>query len=203
MIYSPNFGQDGVVIALGGFDYNTGATYEMSQVDVYDPNDQVWYVQDTTGDAPEGRVEFCLSGAASTNKTFDVFVYAGWDGADTSSNYDEVFILSLPSFHWFKADYDSANPRHALTCEHVGGGQILSIGGLDTSQVANTTNNYIGPFSDPDDFKQGLAIFDMTTLAWADSYTANRTDYTMSQTIQYYYDTKYALPYIGIYVFTH
>lgn len=165
----------------------------MSSIEIYDPNNQVWYSQDTTGAAPESRIEFCLTGAASTNRTFDILVYAGWDGTDTSSGYDEAFILSLPSFHWFKADYASTKPRHGLTCEHAGGGQVLTIGGVDTSQVG-TSAGYQGPFSTVDPFKQGLAIFDMSTLSFASSYTASRTDYTMSETIQYYYDTKYVLP---------
>lgn len=187
MIYIPNFGTDGVLISLGGM--NDDNLYPMNSVEVYDPKNEVWYLQETTGGTPEPRIEFCVAGVASTNRTFDIFVYAGWDNVDTSSTYDEVFVLSLPSFHWFKANYDSIYPRHGLTCEHVGGGQVLSIGGIDTSKVG-TTSAYNGPFSTIDPFDQGLSIFDLSTLGFASSYTANRSEYTLSTIIQDYYNTK-------------
>lgn len=189
-MYISNFGTDGILLSVGGYNANSGSTpYSMSSVEIYDISNEAWYQQDTTGDAPEPRIEFCMTGAASTNQTFDIFVYAGWDDADSSSAYDEVFVLSLPSFHWFKADYNSEHPRHGLTCEHVGGGQVLTIGGLDTSLVG-TAAGYEGPFSTVDPFEQGLAVFDLNTLSFTDSYTANRSDYNMSTLVQEYYDTK-------------
>lgn len=186
MIYVPNFGTEGVIISLGGINTDTGALYTMSTVEVYDPAGQVWYSQDTTGDTPEARIEFCLAGAASGNRTYDILVYAGWDGVDVSEGYDEVFVLSLPSFNWFKADYASEYPRHGLSCEHVGGGQVLTIGGVDTTEK----ETYQTAFNTRDQFDQGLAIFDMTKMAFASSYTANRSEYTLSDTIQSYYNSK-------------
>ncbi|KAJ4420459.1 hypothetical protein N0V82_004336 [Gnomoniopsis sp. IMI 355080] len=189
MIYVPNFGTNGVLISLGGYNEATAELYSMSHAEIYDPDGDVWYQQATTGDAPEPRIEFCIAGAASTNRTFDIFVYAGWDNADASSAYDEVFILSLPSFQWFKADYESEHPRHGLTCEHVGGGQILTIGGVDSSAISSSSS-YEAAFSTPDQFKQGLAIFDMSTLSFKSSYTSGLYQYAMSDTVQNYYDTN-------------
>lgn len=189
MIYIPNFGAAGVLVSLGGYNYETSTLYSMSSVEVYDIANKAWYQQDTTGDVPGSRIEFCLTGAASTNRTFDVFVYAGWDNVDKFSEYDDAFVLSLPSFHWFKADYRSAYPRHALTCEHVGGGQVLTIGGVDTSD-APLNAGYEGPFEPVDPFKQGIAVFDLSTLDFASSYTANRSGYSMSAGVQDYYDSK-------------
>lgn len=41
--------------------------------------------------------------------------------------------------------------------------------------------------STQDPFAQGLAIFDMTALAWADKYTANAPPYEQSDSIKKFY----------------
>lgn len=189
MIYTSNFGADGILVSMGGFNFDTSSLYLISLIEVYDIANDVWYQQYTTGDTPGSRIECCIAGTASTNRTFDILVYAGWDNVDKFEEYDNAYILSLPSFHWFKADYESAHPRHALSCEHVGGGQILTIGGVDTTE-APINGGYEGPFEPVDSFKQGLAILDMNSFAFANSYTANRTEYTMSAAVQAYHDSK-------------
>ena len=39
----------------------------------------------------------------------------------------------------------------------------------------------------PDPFAQGLAIFDMTTMAFSDQYTAGAPPYEQSEVVQQYY----------------
>jgi hypothetical protein len=118
-------------------------------------------------------------------------MYAGWGGnlGARALPYDEVYVLSLPSFNWFKADYLAENPRHALTCNHIGGGQIVTIGGLNTTQ--NGPNNlYNDVFNTPDQFTQGLSVFDLNTMSWRSDYSAALKQYTPAAAIQQYYSTK-------------
>jgi len=78
-----------------------------------------------------------------------------------------------------------------LTCNAVGGSQIVIVGGLDSNSkvtfgsVVDITASVLD--STPDPFAQGLAIFDMTALAFADKYTANASPYVQSDQIKQFY----------------
>ena len=197
MHFVPNFGPQGVLVAFGGTQIGirapgADALVEAVTVQVYDPATDSWYDQATTGSVPTARKEFCITGAASSNNTYEIVVYAGWGGnlGSRAIPYDELYVLSLPSFNWFRADYLPANPRHGLTCEHIGGGQIVTIGGVST--VTNGPDDlYKDVFNPVDTFTQGLGIFDLSTMTWTTGYTAGRTAYNLSSTIQRYYDNKY------------
>lgn len=120
-------------------------------------------------------------------------MYAGWNGrlGAASISFDEIYILSLPAFYWIKVDYPPQNPRHGLTCNAVGGSQILTIGGLATnSNPANDSVSYRTPYNTRDPFTQGLAIFDMTMLEFATQYTANASPYVQSNAVRDYYETR-------------
>ncbi|KIW08569.1 uncharacterized protein PV09_00534 [Verruconis gallopava] len=194
--FVPNFGPQGIMITFAGDQVGAkqaGADSLLSTttVQIYDPATGVWYEQTTSGNIPEPRKEFCMTGAASNNETYEIFVYAGWNGnlGPVAIPYDEVYVLSLPSFNWFKADYLAENPRHGLTCNHIGGGQILTVGGVNTTQ--NGPNNlYDDVFNTPDQFTQGLNVFDLSTMAWATSYSAQKQTYSPAAAIQQYYSTN-------------
>ena len=93
--------------------------------------------------------------------------------------YDEVYVLSLPAFAWFKADYTAMQSRQKHTCE-VFGRQMLSIGGY------STTDNNLGHLS-TDRFSQGLGIFDLTAMQWSDSYDANAEPYQTPDVVKAWY----------------
>ena len=197
LIFVPNFGDEGVLIRLGGDQIGKitpGADdlLNLTTVSIYDVASGNWYDQTTSGNIPESRKEFCSAGIASANDTFEILVYAGWNGnlGSASVPYDEAYVLSLPAFQWFKASYPAANPRHGLTCVPVGGGQILTVGGLDTTQNG-PDNLYDDVFNTRDPFEQGLAIFDMNQMAFAPSYTANAPSYTGASVVKNYYASKY------------
>lgn len=125
----------------------------------------------------------------------DRFVYGGWGGdlGSTTIQFDDIHVLSLPAFRWFKANYTASHPRHAHTCEAVGGSQILTIGGADSNsqlQYGLGTDLQKSTFnSSVDPFKQGLAIFDMTTMQFADHYAAHPPAYEQSEPVKAYYAT--------------
>ena len=124
------------------------------------------------------------------------FVYAGWGGdlGTASIPYDQIYILTLPAFHWIKVDYTPTHTRHALTCHPVGGGQILTIGGVNSASEDNSGTIYQSTFDDKDEYTQGLAIFDLSTLEWKDEYNANASPYTQSSLVRTFYSQKYVPP---------
>ncbi|KAJ0103853.1 kelch repeat protein [Diaporthe amygdali] len=196
--YVPNFGSAGILVAAGGNHAYVTSSGEWASnwqafdtVQVLDIASGEWYDQVTTGSVPPFRMQYCMAGAASSNRTYEILVYAGWNNTlgERAVSYDAAYVLSLPSFNWFKADYEAANPRHALTCEHIGGGQVLTIGGLDTSQN-DAANQYRGVFHTKDDFPQGLGVFDLSSLSFATSFEANRTTYEYATALRTYYQTR-------------
>lgn len=198
MQYVPNFGPEGIFVAMGGdqvgkVKVNNDALLNMTYVQIYDPKTGKWYEQKTSGNPPEPRKEFCVSGvASSSDKSYEIFLYAGWAGklGRAAVPFDAVYILSLPGFHWFKADYEAANPRHALSCNAVGGGQVLAIGGVNTTQVG-PADFYDAVFNTQDQFTQGLAIFNMSALRWESSYVAKPPAYTQPALVSSWYSSKW------------
>lgn len=93
---------------------------------------------------------------------------------------DEVYVLSLPAFAWFKADYPAQHPRILHTCHTVGNGQVLSVGGHDPTDVYNNSVT-----ADP--FMQGLGIFDLTKMRWSDRYDADAQLYQTPAVIKAWY----------------
>lgn len=121
-------------------------------------------------------------------------MYAGWGThlGPAAIPYDTINILTLPAFHWISIPYNPENPRHALSCNAVGGSQILTIGGVDSNaqvtgltliqEIVESTFN-----SSPDPFAQGLAIFDMTTMAFSAQFTAGAPPYEQSDLVKQFY----------------
>lgn len=198
MQYVPNFGSSGILVSAGGNHGYVKSSGEWASnwqafdtVQVLDIASGKWYDQVTTGNVPPFRMQYCMAGAASSNRTYEILVYAGWNNTlgEYSVSFDAAYVLSLPSFNWFKADYEAASPRHGLTCEHIGGGQVLTVGGLDTSQN-DASNQYRGVFHTEDTFPQGLGVFDLSSLSFADSFEANRTTYDYADALSTYYKTR-------------
>ena len=115
-------------------------------------------------------------------------------------NLDQVYVLSLPAFAWFRADYPPSNPRYYHTlafsdfchdsrlltftrCEVVGNRQMLSIGGVNPLDVNSKTMS-------SDTATQGLQIFDMTAMKWSNKYDAKAAPYVTPQVVKDWYQQK-------------
>ncbi|KAM0796187.1 hypothetical protein BDR22DRAFT_918877 [Usnea florida] len=200
MQYVPSFGPEGVFIAMGGIngaDPPNSTNYELipfGSVSVYDPAAKAWWNQTTTGTPPIPRIEFCVAGVNSTNETYEIFVYGGFNGGfgNQSVQFDTVSILTLPAFHWISVPYPPEKPRNGQSCNAVGGSQIISIGGADPNvnmSILKLGNplKYLTFNTIPDPFQQGLAIFDMTSLQFASQYIANAPPYQQSDPVKQFY----------------
>ena len=217
MVFVPYFGNLGIIISAGGQQGAAGGgpggggvpgggstsngLASFSTVQIYNPQDQKWYDQKTSGSAPAGRMQFCMAGTPSNNQTYEILVYAGWDGnlGSGAVSFDDAYVLTLPGFYWVKANYTADHPRNGLSCNAVGGGQILTIGGVDPTQNGQSNgqnngqnNGYTAAFDTPDPFTQGIGIFDLNSLSWKGSYSAKQGLYSPAPEVQAYYDAKYA-----------
>ncbi|KAK3172617.1 hypothetical protein OEA41_005941 [Lepraria neglecta] len=192
--YVPSFGPNGMLVVMGRLTKNDVAgLVDFGIVSAYDPAKHEWFNQTTTGNKPAPMEGFCTAGISSTNNTYEIFVYAGWGSLPGSEavEYDTINILTLPASHWISVPYNPQNPRQAHTCNSVGDSQILTMGGIDSNANATSGENpaiFQSEYnSTADPFAQGLAIFDMTKLAFADHYTAGTLAYEQSDPIKQSY----------------
>jgi hypothetical protein len=98
--------------------------------------------------------------------------------------YNDVYVLTIPGFVWFKAPHLAPAARYMHTCEFVGARQLLSIGGLDNPEA---TLNIYQAYLTPDPFIQGIGIFDMTAMVWKSTYDANALTYESPLVVKDWY----------------
>jgi hypothetical protein len=79
------------------------------------------------------------------------YIFGGYND-QTETTFDEVYVLSLPGFHWFRAPYDPAVPRALPACVVAGKRQMISVGGSNVG------------LRDPDPWRNGIGVFDLTQL---------------------------------------
>ena len=101
---------------------------------------------------------------------------------------DVVYILSLPAFHWFKANYTTPSQRYRHKCVAVGN-QMIALGGMDPTQpTANSRANSWNGTADP--MLQGISVFNLTLLQDQHFFQANASGYIPPGAITSYYASK-------------
>ncbi|KAK4452121.1 kelch repeat-containing protein [Podospora aff. communis PSN243] len=179
------FGPAGVLLFLGGGETPIATSYgawtgmDFNSLSLYDIATGKWYSQPTTGSRPTRRERFCAVGVQGPNKTFEIFLYGGVD-MQASRSSDEVYVLSLPGFVFFKGP-GSSTPRADHGCALVGKRQLLSVGGTDG--FLGFPNSLL----DPDPWKNGLGVFDMSRLAWSNGYKADAAPYESPSVVSEWY----------------
>ena len=101
-------------------------------------------------------------------------MYGGRDAADPINYFDEVWVLSLPSFTWTLI-YSGISPRYAHTCHQVGNRTMLTVGGVAAESQKQAQNTAITP---PCDWEvKGVGVYDMSDLIWGSVFDANAPAY--------------------------
>ena len=184
MFVPPGAGNNASAGFLAAFGGQNGALIPFDHVSVFDIAGKKWYRQPTSGLIPSFRTSFCTVGVQGDADTFEIFIYGGTlPGADSTSSanikdLDQVYVLSIPSFTWYQANYDPTNARFAHSCNVIGKRQFVTVGGA-SSKISWDFN---GNTTDPE--PQGLGIFDMTKLQWSSSYDANAAAYVTPDMIK-------------------
>lgn len=149
----------------------------LATIPVYDIASSTWYLQETYGTPPPHPLsEFC-SVVASTDdgSTHNIYIYGGTSGyglPDPTNFYDDVYVLSLPTFTWIPVapqQFDSTSTvrkaRAGHKCVKPWPDTMLVIGGTG-SQEGFSTNCLPG--------EQGAGIFrgfNLNTLEWEEEYS--------------------------------
>ncbi|RAL64513.1 hypothetical protein DID88_001988 [Monilinia fructigena] len=135
MLYLPA-SRTGILVYFGGIQtpYNneTVIPSPMNQIHIYDIQSSQWYIQNATGDIPGDRRRFCAGATwAADRSSYNIYLYGGAGFGANASGYDDVYILSLPSFTWIKwwSNTDSPKPHNMLSCNVIDGTQMLIVGG--------------------------------------------------------------------------
>src|SRR5687767_4698061 len=100
-------------------------------------------------------------------------MYGGRNNVE--DDLDDVWVLTLPGFHWERVDVDSPR-RYFQSCVSVGNRQILSAGGYSRAGWA-----------DDDPWINGIGVFDLSTLAWSSQYDADDDDYEPAKLVRDWY----------------
>ncbi|KAE8153896.1 hypothetical protein BDV25DRAFT_168147 [Aspergillus avenaceus] len=146
MAYVPHVGSKGMLVALGGVTKptsdtsasNEGTFLTFEEIDFLDVSS---YKQKASGDTPDVRTDFCLvTVSAKDHSSHNIYLYGG---KSASQIYDQIYILSIPSFTWTKV-FEGKSPRFGHTCHDV-------MSGCDW-EIAS------------------VAIFDLSTLTWGSIY---------------------------------
>ncbi|KAI9706253.1 MAG: hypothetical protein M1820_004828 [Bogoriella megaspora] len=149
----------GLLVYFGGVQdpYKNGTTVgaNMSEILVYDLASEKWYTQNATGDVPDMRGKFCAGATWPEDRSsYNIYLYGGQGHEKGDVAFDDVYILTLPSFQWIKwypTTPGPGRPHYDLTCNVVDGSQMLIIGGTfpldddcDSPNVYGTHNLNMG-----------------------------------------------------------
>jgi len=141
--YIPGIGARGILVLVGGTskpstELDSALSYiNMTEIDVFDvaslytsSNSTGWYKQQATGNIPAPRGLFCMVlASAPDNSSHNLYIYGGINEA-TRTYYDDVYVLSIPSFTWTMVYGEGNGPKYGHTCHLVGNRQMLTVGGI-------------------------------------------------------------------------
>jgi LPXTG-motif cell wall-anchored protein len=191
LIYVSTFGKLGVLVSLGGSSFpepgsdDGSGNLPFSEIAIYDIESGDWFQQVTSGQVPPLRLNFCAAGVEGNNGTYEIFIHGGDvpGGSGAASNIaalDQIYVLSLPSFQWFEADYTPTMARFGHSCHVVGYGQrqLLIVGGAPSIGSWIDTNDNVH-----DQWSWGLGVWDMTEMRWSDRYDAQAEPYVTSDVV--------------------
>lgn len=73
-VFVPEFGSGGLIFSLGGASeyFTPGSGIDFGTAHFFDPVEERWFSQNTTGDIPTIRTDHCAVGVAGANGTFDM-----------------------------------------------------------------------------------------------------------------------------------
>lgn len=135
----------------------------MNNIDVYDIATSQWYKQSTSGPTPKIRVNPCaVTAAAADGSSYNIYMFGGQNltPAGEQTQYDDMWILSVPSFTWIEVDSSGQSVpygRSGHTCD-IWNGQMVMVGGYVGDQLSCES--------------PGIYVFDLSELEWVQQYTA-------------------------------
>ena len=107
-------------------------------------------------------------------------MYGDRDGADPPNYFDEIWVLSLPSFTWTKI-YTGISPRSAHTCYVVGNRTMLTVGGV--AAASQMQGLYSSDLSQCDWEIKGVGVYDISDSLWGSVFNSETPAYEVSDAV--------------------
>ncbi|RMZ87299.1 hypothetical protein DV736_g5478, partial [Chaetothyriales sp. CBS 134916] len=174
----------GMLVYFGGVSFpygnSTDVAMDMTQIILYDIADAKWYSQTATGNIPANRRKFCAGVTwADDQSAYNIYVYGGFGFGENATGFDDVYILTIPTFEWIKwypTTPTPSAPHGLLTCNVVDMAQMIVMGGNFT----NTTDCDVPTVGGQHNLNLGQT--DATNAKWY-QYLPNLTDYSVPPAI--------------------
>ncbi|KFA72116.1 hypothetical protein S40288_09700 [Stachybotrys chartarum IBT 40288] len=137
MVFIPA-GDGGFIVYFGGIRGHENGTWEaqpMQEIILFDVLSGKSYIQNATGETPPNRRRFCAGASwVEDQSSYSIFLYGGAGEEEGSLGFDDVYILTLPTFTWIRMypESDSGTgdfPHHSLSCNVVNEAQMIIHGG--------------------------------------------------------------------------
>jgi hypothetical protein len=137
MVHIPA-GDGGMLVYFGGIRATDDGGWEsqpMDQIILYDVLSGKSYFQNATGDVPESRRRFCAGATwVEDQSSYNIYLYGGAGEEEGSVGFDDIYILTLPTFTWIKMYPDGNStgsyPHHSFSCNVVNEAQMFIHGGF-------------------------------------------------------------------------
>lgn len=185
--YVPGIGEKGILVAIGGTwknvtdrDQTDQSNFvDMGTIDVFDIASlyssntsapaSAWYSQAASGQTPGDRASFCsVLASAPDNSSHNIYIISG-NNQVTNTFYDDVYVLSLPSFTWTNL-YNSSSGRYGHTCHRVNNRQTFVVGGSTWYQFTEGGCDFES---------HGIGILDITDITYPTTYTPTDAEYQL------------------------
>ncbi|KAF9639232.1 Galactose oxidase/kelch beta-propeller [Lasiodiplodia theobromae] len=194
LLHAPGFGKskNGTLVAFGGMmssgqgsdTFTNGQLINFTTVglcDSFRDENVTWVNQTTTGDIPPPRMDFCVCPGQKSpqdNSSFNFYIHGGIDPG-SGTVYDDVYVLSFPSFTWTLVNPGSSTAPGYFghTCNSAGKRQMLATGGArDASLLGIETTGDVPNLNATtcDDSAAGVRLFDMVSATWSTFYNASQ-----------------------------
>jgi hypothetical protein len=108
--------------------------------------------------------------SAPDNSSHHIYLYGGVDPI-TNTGFDDVLILTIPSFSWTNVWPVGEAPRWGHNCHVAGKRQMITVGG-------NNTNGLTCDWE-----VKGVAVWELTTLTWGSVFMTNLTNFQVPQKV--------------------
>ncbi|KAI1970663.1 hypothetical protein LOZ53_005969 [Ophidiomyces ophidiicola] len=160
LVYVPGFGKEGILLGFAG-GTNT-SSIALNVIDIYDIATSTWHTQATSGNTPGIRLNACaVAASAADGSSTQVYLYGGQSIGQQQKEYDDMWILTIPSFTWLEVNMTGQSipsPRAGHTCS-IWNSQIIVTGGQSSDSSSCDTKNWVH-------------VFDASELKWRYDYVA-------------------------------
>ncbi|KAI9860565.1 MAG: hypothetical protein M1830_006229, partial [Pleopsidium flavum] len=173
------YGRSGVLVAFGGF--NVCSIHKRRNIQMLNI---LRYTVTASGDIPANRDLFCITmSSAPDGSSSNIVMYGGWTILQ-NRGWQDIYILSVPSFQWILVDATGQNQNgpeaigHSdMSCHVYQGRQMIVLGGAwnrGSDEIKDVSCNAAYP---------SVRALDTTNITWALQWTHTSEPYQVPKAV--------------------